>query len=119
MGAGDARICKKRAKSGKLAEITGAEQGRNWESRPHTRDSPVPAKDDVLIVLVGSSLFDHAAKALPHLLQIFAYVPPEVMGARFIAALLLRLQTFVSDRLHVSAFGIIVDRPDSGEVCPA
>jgi hypothetical protein len=34
------------------------------------------------------------------------------MGPGFIAALLLRLQALVSDRLHGSAFRLIVDAPD-------
>src|SRR5271167_4743861 len=37
--------------------------------------SPLPAKDDVIIVLIGASLFDHALKALPHLVETFAYLP--------------------------------------------
>src|ERR1700737_2928540 len=101
---------KKRAKPGKPGEITGAEQGLNrWteqenrKSRPPTLRSPLPAKDDVVVVLIGSSLFDHPAKALPHFLDTLAYVPPQVMGARFIAALLLGFQALVSDRLHGSA----------------
>jgi len=61
----------------------------------------VPSKDDVVIVLIGASLFDHAVKALPHLVETFAYVPSQVMGTLSIAALLLRFQSLVSDRVHV------------------
>src|SRR5438067_1806357 len=88
------------AKAGDLPTISEPEQGRNRKSRPHIRDSALPAKDDVVVVLIGSSLLDHVAKTLPHLVETFAQVPPEVMGARFIAALFLRVQALASDRLH-------------------
>src|SRR4029077_16177847 len=104
---GDAGICKQRASPENPAEITGAEQGRNRKSRLRTSQSPLPAKDDIRIVLVGASLCDRPAKALAHLLRTFACVPPQVMGARFIAALLLRFQAFVHERLHVGGWGII------------
>src|SRR6476469_6346892 len=89
-GRGGCRNLQTARKPGKPAETTGAEQGRNRKSRLRTSQSPLPAKDDVRIVLVGASLCDHPAKALAHLLQTFACVPPQVMRARFIAALLLR-----------------------------
>src|SRR4029077_11374980 len=107
MGAGGCRNLQTARKPGKPAEITGAEQGRDRKSQLRTSQSLLPAKDDVRIVLVGASLCDHPAKALAHLLQTFACVPPQVMGARFIWASLLRLQAFVHERLHVSGCGII------------
>jgi hypothetical protein len=69
MGGGGCRNLQTARKPGKPAEITGAEQGRNRKSRLRTSQSPLPAKDDVRIVLVGASLCDHPAKALAHLLQ--------------------------------------------------
>src|SRR5437667_12330901 len=71
---------------------TGPGQGRNRKPRHRTSRSPLPAKDDVVVVVIGASLLDHPAKALPHFFETFAYVPPQVMGPGFIAALLLRLQ---------------------------
>jgi hypothetical protein len=52
----------------------------------------VVSEDDVIIILIDSSLFDHPPKALAHLLKTFVHVLSQVMGARFIAALLLRFQ---------------------------
>src|SRR6476646_9815881 len=69
MGAGGCRNLQTARKPGKPAEITGAEQGRSRKSRLRTSQSPLPAKDDVRIVLVGASLCDHPAKALAHLLR--------------------------------------------------
>src|SRR5947208_1903102 len=89
----------KPAKSARNREFcrkkTGPEQGRNRKPRHRTSRSPLPAKDDVVVVVIGASLFDHPAK--PHFFETFAYVPPQVMGPGFIAALLLRLQALVSD----------------------
>ena len=68
-GAGGCRNLQTARKPGKPAEITRAEQGLNKKSRLRTSQSPLPAKDDVRIVLVGASFCDHPAKALAHLLQ--------------------------------------------------
>src|ERR1700730_8783983 len=107
MGAGGCRNLQTARKPGRPADITGAEQGRDRTQRLRTSQSLLAEKDDVRAVLVGASLYDHPAKALAHLLQTFACVPPQEMGARFTAALLLRFQAFVHERLHVSGCGII------------
>src|SRR6478752_172923 len=68
MGGGGCRNLQTARERGKPAEITGAEQGRSRKSLLRTSQSPLPAKDNVRIVLVGASLCDHPAKALAHLL---------------------------------------------------
>src|SRR6476619_3089468 len=69
MGAGGCRNLQTARKPGKPAEITGAEQGRNRKSRLRTSQSPLPAKDDVRIVLGGACIIDKSTKVPAHLLQ--------------------------------------------------